>query len=152
MKMAFYVMYSPYDFDRIAETKPDNFTNAKGNHECVEFVRQTTGAPSTHNWRPGKLVKGAADIPAGTAIATFKGSSYSSHAAIYLRQDDIGIWVLDQWNKQGKVARRHIRFPRGEEKSPVREQNNGDVYYVIDTQETEKASREAGEPSAARVL
>jgi hypothetical protein len=30
--------------------------------------------------------------------------------------------------------------------------NNGDIYYVIDTQETEKAAREVGEPGTARVL
>ena len=147
--MAYYVMYSPYDFDRIAVSNPDCYVNDKGNHECVEFIRQTTGAPSTRCWRPGNKVRGQKDIPKGTAIATFRDGRYSKHAAIYLGQDDFAIWVLDQWNGKGKVTRRPIGFPTGKEKLPVKEQNNGDLYFVIDTKDTEAAARTAGEPAHA---
>ncbi|MEQ1950315.1 BPSL0067 family protein [Mesorhizobium sp. CN2-181] len=150
--MAYYVMFGPYSFEAIAESKPDHFINAKGNNECVEFVRQATGAPSTKNWRPGKNVKGANDIPSGAAIATFKSERYSVHAAIYLGQDDLGLWVLDQWNKQGHVAKRRIRFPTGKESQPVLDQNNGNLFYVIDTVDTEDAASKEGEVSRARIV
>jgi len=51
----------------------DKFVNAKGHTECVEFVRQATGAPSTNLWKKGKKVSEAkpGEILRGTAIATF---------------------------------------------------------------------------------
>jgi hypothetical protein len=56
-------------------------------------------------------------IAPGTAIATFESDgSYMSesgnHPAIYLYQDDDGIWVYDQWRGQ-PVHKRLIRFERG---------------------------------------
>jgi len=59
----------------------------------------------------------------------------TSHAAIYLRQDVEGIYVIDQWNirSNGKIVRRHapaerlIRFnPRT--KDAV---DHGELYHVI---------------------
>jgi hypothetical protein len=149
--MAFYVMYGPYSFDALAESKPDTFVNDKGNHECVEFVRQSTGAPSSRSWRPGRQVKGAKDIPLGAAIATFSNGRYSTHAAIYLGQDDTGIWVLDQWNKQGMVAKRRIKFPTGKETKPIYPSNDADLFYVIDTVDTEEAARQLGEETHGRI-
>lgn len=150
--MAYYIMYAPYDFDAIAANPPDCYVNEKGDHECVEFIRQTTGAPSTRNWRPGPKVRGRQDIPKGVAIATFQNGRYSKHAAIYLGQDELAIWVLDQWNSQGKVMKRPIRFPTGKEKREIKVQNNGDEYYVVDSQDTEAAARAKGEPAGARVI
>jgi hypothetical protein len=150
--MAYYVCYAPYDFARLAEAKTDMFVNDKGNHECVEFVRKSTGAPSSRNWRPGAAVKGLSEVPQGVAIATFKNKRFSTHAAVYLAQDDRCIWVLDQWNKQGMVLKRPIRFPNGKEKISPREQNDGNKYFIIDTVDTEEAAREAGEIAKARVI
>jgi hypothetical protein len=47
--------------------------NAHGNTECVEFIRQATGAPQTSNWKRGQKVADAkvGSIARGTAIATF---------------------------------------------------------------------------------
>lgn len=93
------------------------FTNANGDHECVEFVRQTTNAPSSKTWSPED--KRVLDMPAGTiepgtAIATFgKDGKYNGHAAIYLRHDKDGIVVLDQWNEQGQVIERKIKIKDG---------------------------------------
>jgi hypothetical protein len=113
------------------------FVNEKGNTECVEFVRQVTDAPGTPKWVRGRLVKGlkAGELARGTAIATFDDNgkyptdSLGRHAAIYLSHDNEGITVLDQWNAQGEVLRRVIRFNRTE---GTRRSNNGDVFYVIE--------------------
>ncbi|HZV66166.1 MAG TPA: BPSL0067 family protein [Telluria sp.] len=103
------------------------FVNAAGNTECVEFVRQVTGARGTPLWTQGANVLDSPPgiIRRGTAIATFDaGGKYpkdkhGKHAAIYLSHDSIGIRVLDQWNSQGKVRERTIYarrpdFPRSD--------------------------------------
>lgn len=115
------------------------YVNKKGNTECVEFVRQATGAPNTREWRRGLKVSEAAKgvIPRGTAIATFDAAgrypddkdTQGKHAAIYLEHDDKGIQVLDQWNKLGKVGKRTIRFSRS---AGTSRSDNGDTFYVID--------------------
>jgi hypothetical protein len=93
------------------------FVNGKGNAECVEFLMQTLGAPATALWKEGrKIKKGDVALPRGTPIATFVDGKYPQHgssgmhAAIYLGQDLLGIQVLDQWRKQGKVLPRTIKW------------------------------------------
>jgi hypothetical protein len=116
---------------------PRKWVNSKGNTECVEFVRQATGAPATMNWKPGQQVKTAVagSIASFTAIATFddKGNyptdGLGRHAALYLSHDAAGIRVLDQWNAQGEVRERTIYFNRPE---GTRRSNNGDTFYVIE--------------------
>jgi hypothetical protein len=77
----------------------------------------------------------AADIARGTAIATFddKGKypsdALGQHAAIYLSHDTNGITVLDQWNSQGEVKERTIRFNRP---AGTRRSNDANTFYVID--------------------
>jgi hypothetical protein len=81
-----------------------------GSGECVDLVRQATGAPRSVEWRPGAVVQGNTDIRPGTAIATFNSNDhYSGHAAIHLGQDESGIQVVDQWNlrQNGRVVRQH---------------------------------------------
>jgi hypothetical protein len=107
-----------------------------GSGQCVAFVQQVSGAPPTSQWNQGKRVKGDMTIAKGTAIATFgsKGTytnslDGTSHAAIYVSQDGLGITVWDQWKGQ-PVHQRVIRFQKGaSEAKPV---NNGDAFYVID--------------------
>jgi hypothetical protein len=112
----------------------DTFKNAKGNHECVEFIHQTLNAPATGVWKEGKKVQGDLTIAKGTAIATFVNGKYpqagtsGKHAAIYLSQDVIGIWVVDQWNKQGKVEKRQLRFAT----SSSSLSNDGKAFSVIE--------------------
>lgn len=111
------------------------FVNAKGNTECVEFVRQAASAPPTPTWKAGIQVMGAepGGILRGTAIATFdKDGKYPAdglgkHAAIYLSHSPLGIRVLDQWNKQGEVRERLIRM----NKPDIPRVNCAKHYFVI---------------------
>ncbi len=113
------------------------YVNSKGHTECVEFVQQATGAPQTLMWKKGKKVSDAklGDIASGTAIATFDADgkyptdSLGRHAAIYLEHNSERILVLDQWNSQGEVKQRPIRFGRllGTKRS-----NDADAFYVIE--------------------
>lgn len=102
------------------------------NGQCVAYVKAASGCPATSRWANGKTVKGA-DIPRGTAIATFQDGTYGnytdgrSHAAIYMSQDDIGITVNDQWTGQ-PVHTRVIRFQSG----AVQPRNDGDAFSVIE--------------------
>ncbi|MDH2433490.1 BPSL0067 family protein [Pokkaliibacter sp. MBI-7] len=124
----------------VAETNvfgKGKYTNALGNTECVEFVLQTTNAPQTSLWKRGKKVSEARfnEIPRGTVIATFDSSgkypidALGKHAAIYLEHNSQGIVVLDQWNAQGEVKQRTIRFnrPAGTKRS-----NDADTFYVVE--------------------
>ncbi|WP_185969770.1 MULTISPECIES: BPSL0067 family protein [Rhizobium] len=113
------------------------FANAKGNTECVEFVRQATGAPQTASWHPGRRVMecGSDEIARGTAIATFADGKYNvtddlgQHAAIYLSHSEAGIEVLDQWNKQGEVRQRTIRTGQSVTR---RRSNRAECFYIIE--------------------
>lgn len=109
-------------------------TQVVGDGHCVKYVQEAAGAPHTSQWKRGERVKGS-KIPPGTAIATFSADGKyenktdgSSHAAIYVSQDQHGIWVLDQW--QGRpVNRRLIRFKDNDGKKV----NDGDQFYVVET-------------------
>ena len=113
------------------------FKNAAGHTECAEFVRQATGAPATVSWVRGVKVGDAkpGEIPRGTAIATFDEKkkypkdSRGKHAAIYLTHTKDSIQVLDQWDDQGEVKQRPIRFnrPKG-----TRRSNDADTFFVIE--------------------
>lgn len=110
---------------------------AAGSGQCVALVQEYAGAPrgAKDNWKQGVKVKGSTSIVVGTAIATFKDGKYQSnatgnHAALYLSQDETGIWVVDQNIKdyKGKIGKRKIRFKNGVG-SPS---NDGDAYSVIE--------------------
>jgi hypothetical protein len=87
-------------------TRPEAFEGRViGKGYCVDFVTAAAGVPRTALWQEGVEVRGNHHIEPGTAIATFESDgSYTSesgnHAAIYLSQDDDGIWVYDQWQGQ----------------------------------------------------
>ncbi|MFP8968004.1 BPSL0067 family protein [Pokkaliibacter sp. CJK22405] len=113
------------------------YQNSRGHTECVEFVRQTTTAPQTPLWKRGKKVSDcrAGEISRGTVIATFDSNGkypvdeFGKHAAIYLEHNAQRILVLDQWNAQGEVKERAIRFnrPKGTKRS-----NDADTFYVVE--------------------
>lgn len=113
------------------------YTDSAGNAECVEFVRQATGAPATATWVRGKPVAGASpgSIPRGTAIATFDGNGRyptdkaGKHAAIYLFHSGQFVRVLDQWADQGQVRERSILFNRA---AGTKRSNDGNTFYVIE--------------------
>jgi hypothetical protein len=103
---------------------------------CVDFVKAAAGVPLTAAWQAGAEVRGNPDIARGTAIATFESDgSYRSesgnHAAIYLSQDNDGIWVYDQWQGQ-PVHKRLIRFEGGSGSKWGSKSNNGGRFAVIE--------------------
>jgi hypothetical protein len=75
----------------------------KANGQCVRLVQEVIpGMPLTAEWRAGTKVKGNLNITRGTAIATFVDGKYpnkphGNHAALYIKQDAIVIWVIDQF-------------------------------------------------------
>jgi hypothetical protein len=96
-----------------------------GSGHCVDFVTAAAGVPRTALWQEGAQVRGNPHIEPGTAIATFEpDGTYTSetgnHAAISLYQDEVGIWVYDQWQGQ-PVHKRLIRF-RGWERCQLGQQ------------------------------
>lgn len=105
-----------------------------GDGECVALVKVWCGAPETARWRQGQIVKGSSNITPGTAIATFVNGTYQNniggnHAAIFLKNTDSGILVIDQWKTRSDgVGMRIIRFNR---KATVSDSDNGDKFYVI---------------------
>jgi hypothetical protein len=113
------------------------FKNETGDTECAEFIRQATDAPATTAWVPGLKVADAkpGQILRGTAIATFDSNKkyptdgLGKHAAIYLSHASDCIHVLDQWNDQGEVKPRPIRFnrPKG-----TRRSNDANTFFVIE--------------------
>lgn len=117
-------------------TQPEEFLNQLvGNGECVAFVQKASSAPQTLAWRRGELVKGNTAVERGTAIATFDPNGRygnhtdgSSHAAIYLRQDQSGLIVLDQFTRPEAhpVQERTLHFD--DARIPA---NNGNVFFVI---------------------
>lgn len=76
-----------------------------GSGQCVALVQAANpGIGPTRKWKCGPPVRGNTDLRPGTAIATFNGADHyanatdgSSHAAIYLGQNERGIQVMDQW-------------------------------------------------------
>ncbi|MFH1897931.1 MAG: BPSL0067 family protein [Candidatus Desantisbacteria bacterium] len=114
---------------------PESYEGKKvGSGECVAFVQEAAKAPNTSSWKKGVAVRNKLSLKKGTAIATFNkdgkypNNSTGNHAAIYLSQNTNGIWVCDQWRKQGMVRTRLIRF-KGGEGSPS---NDGDAFFVIE--------------------
>jgi hypothetical protein len=107
-----------------------------GTGYCVDFVEAAAGVPRTALWQGGAEVRGNPHIARGTAIATFESdgdytSETGNHAAIYLHQDDRGIWVYDQWQGQ-PVHKRLIRFEGGRGAKRGSKSNNGKRFAVIE--------------------
>jgi hypothetical protein len=103
---------------------------------CVDFVKAAAGVPRTDAWQEGAEVHGNPHIAPGTAIATFgSDGSYTSesgnHAAIYLYQDERGLWVYDQWRGQ-PVHKRLIRFEGGSGSKWGSKSNDGTRFAVIE--------------------
>ena len=84
-----------------------------GSGQCVALVQAANPSIGpTRNWQCGVPVQGNTELRPGTIIATFDSSDRyanaldgSSHAAIYLGQNDRGIQVMDQWAGNTAAAR-----------------------------------------------
>jgi hypothetical protein len=118
-------------------SRPEAFEGrVVGEGHCVDFVKAAAGVPRTDAWQEGAEVHGNPHIAPGTAIATFDSDgSYTSesgnHAAIYLYQDDRGLWVYDQWQGQA-VHKRLIRFEGGSGSWWGSKSNDGTRFAVIE--------------------
>ena len=128
----------PYSMPAVLTPKGrTDFTNDKGNHECVVFVRAVTKAPAVTMWRKGIKVVDAEPgaIRYGTAIATFDemghythGGIGQQHAAIYIGHvKGKSIDVYEQYNGAGKVVKRTIHNLTTDKRS-----NNPNAFYVIE--------------------
>ena len=84
-----------------------------GTGQCVALVQAANPALGpTRGWSGGDLVQGNTNLKPGTPIATFDATDKyanltdgSSHAAIYLGQDQRGMLVMDQWAGSATAVR-----------------------------------------------
>jgi hypothetical protein len=110
-----------------------------GDGHCVSLIKRCSGAPPTKLWRAGAPVL-TSDLPPGTVIATFKNNRYPSHtghhAAIYIRHDENGIWVWDQWI--GKPVHRRLIRTRTDNASAG---NTAQTYRVVLIEDTKSNNR-----------
>ena len=114
-----------------------------GSGACAVLVQWYTKAPADakETWREGLVVRGnGSKIPKGTAVATFVNGRYPrtvhhKHAALYVAQDALGVWVMDQWGddpSKPKISKRHMRFQgTGPDGKFIDPSNNGDALSVI---------------------
>jgi hypothetical protein len=109
-----------------------------GTKQCVALIKEYTSAPQTVMWKEGKPVKGNLLLAKGTAIATFVDGKYpnhasGNHAAFYISQDAVGIWVVDQWSASKTIQKRRLTF-KGQDKNGkfLSPSNNGDAFSVIE--------------------
>ena len=123
-----------------AKTFNDDFTytcaNAEhyrgqvvGDGHCVSLIKKCSAAPQTAFWRAGSKVLGNYVKP-GTVIATFRNGRYPNrsgyHAAIYIKQDERGIWVWDQW--VGKAVHKRLIRKRSDRATAA---NTAQHYRVV---------------------
>ena len=96
--------YTPKPDQQYQCNNASSFAGRKiGDGTCVSLIKHCSNAPDTRYWKAGEKVLSLnpGTIPFGTVIATFKNGKYPNmtgyHAAIYIRHDQNGIWVWDQW-------------------------------------------------------
>lgn len=87
-----------------------------GSHQCVALVQHYAGAPApaATTWHEGARVLDTANIPVGTAIATFVNGHYQSHshgnhAALFMGREGNCIRVMDQW--AGDAMKTTVSWP-----------------------------------------
>jgi hypothetical protein len=96
--------------------------------------KKQTGAPATASWRAGDRVMGNNDIPPGTAVVAMKNGhdwKKSGHTGLYLRQDENGFYMTDQY----VTGPRHtvgVSFYPWTSSNP-HFQRSGKNYYVLET-------------------
>ncbi len=99
--------------DLVAADFAQYLGRSTGSGQCVALVQAADpGIGPTRNWKCGPPVRGNTDLRPGTAIATFNTANRyanatdgSSHAAIYLGQNEHGIQVMDQWAGSAAAVR-----------------------------------------------
>jgi hypothetical protein len=115
-----------------------------GTGECAVMPQWYAKAPgdAKETWRAGIRVKGNGLLIAkGTAVGTFVNdrwprTKHHKHAALYVGQDSLGVWVMDQWGDNDvkpTISKRQMRFlgMTADGKAFKDPSNNGDALYVI---------------------
>jgi hypothetical protein len=136
------------DVERVKLNESNAYKNAFG-AQCAALVQlapvlRGTAVPLTRYWRRGTKVKNLAvtQIEKGTVIATFdENGRYPStqrHTAIYISHDLTGITVIDQWLDKPFASQRQLKY-KG---NSVRTVNDGDHYWVVETEETLRQLRQ----------
>jgi hypothetical protein len=114
----------------IATGYADLLGQSVGTGQCVALAQAASDVGYTSTWSPGAQVEGETDIAVGTVIATFgSDGTYTntygqSHTAIYLGQDNSGIFVEDQWLGQ-PAQTRHINW------TTTNSYESGSQFYVV---------------------
>lgn len=107
---------------------------------CATLVQYYSKVGPAWTWRQGMRVRGNQNIKIGTAVATFEdgfypNKNYGNHAAYYLKQNDNGIVVMDQWaddSSKPTISSRTMRFKgRSSDGTYLDPSNNGDALFVI---------------------
>jgi len=128
----------PYIYSRVDELEG---TDKVGSKQCVALVKYYAGTPATATWSEGKMVMSNLSVVKGTAIATFVDGKYASHtsgnhAALYVKQDAGGIYVMDQWandQTKPKVSMRYIRRKgKNHTNQFIDPSNNADAYSIVE--------------------
>jgi hypothetical protein len=90
-----------------------------GSHHCVALAQEYASTGHTSGWRAGEAVLNNKGIVAGTAIATlvkgqYRNNSTGNHAALFVRHDVDGFWVVDQYKDkvEGDVRPIDLRLIR----------------------------------------
>ncbi|MES2740531.1 MAG: BPSL0067 family protein [Pseudomonadota bacterium] len=109
-----------------------------GTWQCVALVQHYANAPATVWWAPGEDVLGNQLIQPGTAIATFEDGVYKNlphgnHAALFVKHDGQGFWILDQWTNKQEVSMRLIRRKGKDQYGKWKDaSNNADAFSIIE--------------------
>nr|WP_275976354.1 BPSL0067 family protein [Geothrix alkalitolerans] len=100
--------------------------------QCVSLVKKQSGAPSTGGWRKGAQVKGNEKLAPGTAIIAVKNGrnwAKGGHTGFYLKQDEKGLYMTDQFVTRGDHPVQTRFYPWQSGRSSF--QSSGDNYYVL---------------------
>lgn len=161
-------IYTPPEGQKIEDLVKEGYMpDRNGEAQCVQLIKTTMGAPPTKQWKQGQKVQKGVYIAPGTAIATFdENGNYpqntgdkaarNQHAAIYIGQDERGIWVVDQANSrkpEDKAAKRDkiiqtrlIPWDRTDKGVS----NNGSAFSVITWKAPEQKQAAPGRKAGSR--
>jgi hypothetical protein len=105
-----------------------------GNGQCAVLVQILAAPmPLTQFWIPGPRIQGNTNVPIGTVLATFLGTSRdpynkdgSRHTLFYNGQNAAGLKVIDQWSSSQTVRSRTLAW-----NSCTKMHLCGKQYYVV---------------------
>lgn len=115
-----------------------------GTKQCVALLQHYLPLIGhTSSWSEGDDVFENEDIEPGTAIATFVKGRYpnqasGNHAALFLKHDLNGFWIMDQWSSDTKkklIGARLIQSlgkPNLANGAFYNASNNADAYSIIE--------------------